>query len=51
MEYIKIDPPEPPEETCETCGSWEECPDGCGWGWCAKVKGFTFCTNPCEADE
>lgn len=34
-----IDPPEPPE--CGGCDKWEECPCGCGNGWCREFGCMT----------
>lgn len=34
---------DPDEKTCkcEECDHWEECPEGCGWGYCTVHKDFT----------
>lgn len=40
-------PLEPPDEVvprrwCDRCRNWDECPGGCGWGWCLIADEFTM---------
>lgn len=30
-----------PRRWCDRCRNWEECPSGCGWGWCSYIDEFT----------
>lgn len=33
---------------CRECDDWDECPCGCGYGWCFANKEFTHEDEECE---